>query len=113
MRKLIRFLLIVLSYAPIATVAVAAQSKVSEIEGEDQNLLLRQSVREARYRSLPEGHTLTTFEAALKHHAEVTGLQGHELQQSLLNDIELMMESGYIQVDEKMIVASSPSMAVM
>lgn len=113
MKKLIKLLLIVLSYTPIATVAVASQSKSSEIEGEDQNLILRKIVSEARSRVLPEGHALTTFEAALKRHAKVTGLQGQELKNSLLSDIELMIESGYIQVDEKMIVASSPSMAVM
>lgn len=113
MKKLIKLLLIVLSYTPIATVAVASQSKSSEIEGEDQNLILRKIVNKTRSRVLPKGHTLTTFEATLKRHAKVTKLQKQKLKNNLLSDIELMIESGYIQVDEKMIVASSPSMAVM
>ena len=49
MRKITKLLMLLLTYAPITSVAVVAQAKVSEIVSEDQNKLL---IKEARAANL-------------------------------------------------------------
>lgn len=109
MKKITRLLMALLSYAPIATVAVAAQSKASEIDGEDQNLVLLKAFRESRYRLLPDGQVALSIETAKKRYAKITGLDGVDLEQSMNQDIQFMVENGLIQLNEKGIVSNGPS----
>ena len=50
MRKATRILMVILSYMPIATVAVAAQAKASEMDGEAQTFKMRTMLQAARFR---------------------------------------------------------------
>lgn len=109
MKRMIKLLMILLSYAPIATVAVAAQAKASEIEGEAQNVLLLKLARDTRYRLLPDGHTTIHFEDAKKRYSQVTGLQGMELEKGLTKDLQFMLDQGLVQLNEKGMISSGPS----
>lgn len=109
MRKILKLFMILLSYAPISTVSVAAQSKVSEIEGVSQNRILMEMARQIRYHLLPDGHQVIDIEAARQRYSELTGLDGDALEDQMNRDIQFMIENGYIQLNEKWILSESPS----
>lgn len=109
MKRITKMLMILLSYAPIATVAVAAQAKASEIDGEDQNTVLLKAAREARYRLLPDGHAKISFENAQKRYGKITRLKGNELNEEMAFDLQLLIDRGAIQLDEKGIFSIGPS----
>jgi hypothetical protein len=109
MKRFTKFLMVALSYAPMATVAVAAQGKANELEGEIQSFKLKQKLDGARFRLLPTYHVSTSFESAEKRYSELTGLEGEDLTRAMEEDIENLLEAGLIQVDEKNIRASGPS----
>jgi len=109
MRRFTKLLMIILSYSPIATVAVAAQARANEIEGESQSLNIREMVRAARARLIPAGYVSTTMEDARNLFSSKTGLDGADLDVKMREDLDLLMKSGLIQFDEKTIMASGPS----
>lgn len=109
MRRMMKLLMVLLSYAPIATVAVAAQAKANELEGEIQSFKLRQKIQGARFRLIPTYHMGTSMEAARKRYAEITGLKGKDLDLSIKNDLNKLSDEGLIQFDEKKIQAMGPS----
>lgn len=109
MKKILKLFMILLSYAPISTVSVAAQSKVSELEGVSQNRILIEMARQIRYRLLPNGHQVIDVEAARQRYSELTGLDGDALEDQMNRDIQFMIENGYIQFNEKWILSESPS----
>lgn len=109
MRKLAKLLMIFLSYAPIASVAVAAQAKASEMDGEDQLLVLRKQAIAARNRLMPEGHSSISFQDLIKRYKNMTGLEGLELQQSMQKDIQILIERGALEVNEDSVISGSPS----
>jgi hypothetical protein len=109
MRQITKILLLLLSYAPIATVAVAAQAKASEIEGEEQNAVLLKAARAARFRLMPDGHMAISYENAQKRYAELTGLKGNDLSKSMAVDLQTLIDRGAIQLDEKGMVSAGPS----
>lgn len=109
MRRIIKILLLLLSYAPIATVSVAAQAKVNEMDGEDQNTLLLKVAMQARSRLLPDGHTSVSYENARERHAKLTGLKGADLEQSLAVDLQTLIDRGAIRLEERGIVSAGPS----
>ena len=113
MKKLTKLLMLLLSHAPIATVAIAAQAKANEIKGQDQSEILKAMVRAARHRVLPDGHTTIGIDASARRYYEMTGLEGPDLEQNMIQDINLLMEHGLIQLDEKRIVSSGPSQFAM
>lgn len=109
MKRITKILMLLLSYAPIATVAVAAQAKASEIEGEEQNTVLLKAARAARFRLMPDGHTSISYENALKRYTELTGLKGNDLSKSMAVDLQTLIDRGAIQLDEKGMVSAGPS----
>lgn len=109
MRQITRILLLLLSYAPIATVAVAAQAKASEMDGEDQNTLLVKVTRETRHRLLPDGHTSISYENLNRRYTAITGLTGAELERSIASDVQTLIDRGSIRLNEKGIVSEGPS----
>lgn len=109
MKKILKILLIILSYAPIATVAAAAQAKANEMRGEEQNDILLKSLRAARYRLIPTGSIANTIENAKARYAKITGLNGEHLEKKMAEDIELLKQSGLIQNNETLIVSGTPS----
>ncbi len=109
MKNMTRLFLIILTYAPIKTVAVAAQSKISEMAGEGQHAVLMKAVKNARYRILPDGHTFISLEDSKKRYAELTGLHGLELQQQMKRDVQLLVNHNLLQVNEKFAMSQGPS----
>lgn len=109
MKRITKILMLLLSYAPIATVAVAAQAKASEMDGEDQNTILLNIARAARYRLLPDGHSSISYDNLHKRYREITGLTGVDLEQGLSVDIQTLIDRGSIRLDEKGIVSHGPS----
>lgn len=109
MKRMKKFLMVLLSYAPIATVAVAAQARANELEGEIQSFKLRQEIQGARFRVLPTYHMGSSMEDARKRYAEITGLKGDDLEIGLANDLYNLSKHGLIQFDEKKIQAMGPS----
>lgn len=109
MKRITKILMLLLSYAPIATVAVAAQAKASEIDGEEQNTVLLKAARSARFRLMPDGHTAISYENALKRYSELTGLKGNDLSQGMAVDLQMLIDRGAIQLDEKGMVSAGPS----
>ena len=109
MRQITKILLLLLSYAPIATVAVAAQAKASEIDGEEQNTVLLKAARAARFRLMPDGHTSISYEKAQKRYIDLTGLKGNDLSRSMAVDLQILIDRGAIQLDEKGMVSAGPS----
>jgi hypothetical protein len=108
-RKMIKFLMLILSYSPIASVAVAAQAKANEIEGESQSYKVQQVIREARSRLIPFGQASVSLEEARDLYSKKTGLQGDELETNMQSDLNFLKNSGLIVVSEKAIVSSGPS----
>lgn len=113
MKRMIKIFLILLTYVPISSVAVAAQAKVSEIEGESQTAKLLEYARNVRARLLPDGHFAIDHATLRSRYSKLTGLDGVELEQNLAQDIKFLVEGGYLHVNEKFLVASSPSQAAM
>lgn len=113
MKRLIKAVLIILSYVPVTTVAMAAQAKVSEIEGENQNAILRKKLQIARSRVFKAGSTSATFEEIFKVHSEQTRFSGPEFKQSLEEDLQFLQDNGYIQFNETGVISSSPSQYAM
>lgn len=113
MKNMVKVFLIFLTYIPISSVAVAAQAKVSEIEGENQTSKLLEYARSVRARLLPEGHFAIDQATLRSRYSKLTGLQGSVLEQNLAQDIQFLVEGGYLHVNEKFLVASSPSQAAM
>lgn len=109
MKRITKILMLLLSYAPIATVAVAAQAKASEIDGEEQNTVLLKAARSARFRLMPDGHTAISYENALKRYSELTGLKGNDLSKGMAVDLQILIDRGAIQLDEKGMVSAGPS----
>lgn len=101
--------MVLLSYAPIASVAVAAHAKASEIDGEDQNAVLLKSARDARFRIMPDGQTSISFENARKRYAEITGLDDSDVTEGMKVDLQNLIDRGAIQFDEKGILSHGPS----
>ncbi|MFN8791436.1 MAG: hypothetical protein ACK5Y2_08285 [Bdellovibrionales bacterium] len=104
-----RIFLLLLSYAPISSVAVAAQSKISEIEGEVQLLRLQQTIDGARFRILPNYQMTSSIADAKKRYHDLTGLTGAQLEYSFAADLDNLASLGLIQFDEKKILAMGPS----
>lgn len=109
MKRVLRIMMVVLSYAPIATVAIAAQAKASELDGEAQNIRLRENITGARYRLLPTFQMSSTIDDARTRYAKVTGLEGDELETALTRDINALTNAGLLQFNEKYILAGGPS----
>ncbi len=113
MKRITKLLMIILSYAPIATVAVAAQARASEIEGEDQTMILIKASREARYRLLPDGVSRSSLEDVKQRYKELTGLAGTDLAIKMKEDLDLLLINGLVQLDEKELRSSGPSQFAM
>lgn len=109
MKKILKIMLLILSYMPISSVAVAAYGKASEIEGENQKWILRETARQIRYLLLPTGQRQIDLESARQRYSELTGLNGEVLDESFAKAIQFMMENGYIQMDEKTIITAGAS----
>lgn len=109
MKRITKIMMVLLSYAPIATVAVAAQAKASEIEGEEQNMILLKAARAARCRLIPDGHTAISFENAKKRYFDLTGLNGEDLDRNMNIDLQTLIDRGAIKMDEKGMVSAGPS----
>ena len=109
MKRVFKSLMMILSYSPIATVAVAAQAKASEIEGEMQSNLNLEAAKAVRPFLLPADVTSTSVQEALDRYSRKTGLQGDDLVKAARDDLNLMSKAGLIQYDEKMIMAMGPS----
>lgn len=112
--KLIKFLISILSYVPITSVAVAAQMKCNEIDGVLQNEKLKKQILDARKRILRKNQLKIDFQESyeryinlLKNDSESLSIDSLTL--SFLKDIELLIENGHIVIDEKEIRAHGPS----
>jgi hypothetical protein len=109
MKTITKYLMILLSYSPIVTIAVAAQAKASEIEGEGQNEVLMKELRSARTRILPDGHTGASIEQVITRYGAITGLEGENLKTSLSRDLQILIDQGIIHANEKEVLSSGPS----
>lgn len=109
MKPLLRLAMVILSYAPIATVAIAAHAKANELDGEAQNERVREPITGARFRLLPTLQMASTIDAARIRYARLTGLQGEELENAMARDINALADAGLLQFNEKYLVAAGPS----
>jgi len=112
MKKTIKILLALLSYFPINSVAVAAQSKLNEVDLEIRNQVLRQELQElqaARNRLIPTGSSFNTIKDAKERASKITGLVDGQLDEQVQIDLQLLKNSGLIQFDEKHILSAGPS----
>ena len=109
MKKMTKWMMVLLSYAPIATVAVAAQAKANEIEGELQSYRIANRTQGLRSKILAQFQMSSSMDEAKQRYSEMTGLQVADLEDSMANDLELLRKAGLIQYDEKLIVAGNPS----
>ena len=109
MKRAVRLLMVFLSYSPIATVAVAAQAKASELDGEAQVAKFLSEIKGARYRLLPTYQMNSSMEEARARYAKITGLTGDEADQRMMQDLVNLSNAGLIQFNEKGIAGSGPS----
>lgn len=109
MKQILRFVMVMLSYAPIATVAIAAHAKANELDGEAQNERVRENITGARFRLLPTRQMTSTIDAARIRYARLTGLQGDDLETAMARDINALANAGLLQFNEKYLVAGGPS----
>lgn len=109
MKRAIKLMMVLLSYAPIKSVAAAAYSKANELEAEINSTNLRQKLSEARFRVIPTNHYGITMDGVKIRYSQITGLQGAELEKSLSDDLNLLKQSGIINFNEKGVVSGSPS----
>ena len=109
MKRGLRFMMVMLSYAPIATVAIAAHAKANELDGEAQNERVRPNITGARYRLLPTLQMVSTIEAARIRYSQLTGLEGQELDEAMAKDINNLADAGLLQFNEKYLKAGGPS----
>lgn len=109
MKQILRFVMVMLSYAPIATVAIAAHAKANELDGEAQNERVRENITGARFRLLPTLQMVSTIDAARIRYARLTGLQGEELEIAMERDINALANAGLLQFNEKYLKAGGPS----
>ena len=109
MKKIFQLLMVVLGYAPIASISVAAHTKASEMKGEDQSAALRKELQLARNRLMPQGHFNFSLDQAVERSALITGLQGVDLEEAVRRDIQLLIDQGLLEVKENTLVAGTPS----
>ena len=109
MKHLQKLLMVLLSYVPIATVAVAAQAKANELTGEIQSVKIKNELDGARFRLLPTYQMGISLEDSRKRYIELTGLKGEQLDYYMARDLYNLASKGLIQFDEKKIVAMGPS----
>ena len=102
-------MMVLLSYVPIKSVAAAAYSKSNELEAEMNSFNLRQKLSEARFRIISTNHYGTTIGDAKSRYAQLTGLQGVELENSMASDLLLLKHSGVIDFNELSVISGSPS----
>lgn len=109
MKKITKFIMVLLSYAPIATVAVAAESKLAELEGDNQIFLMKKNMQEARHRLIPPYNVSTTMDAARIRYSLITGLQGDALENAMKFDLDMLSKSGLIRYNELKLDGVGPS----
>lgn len=109
MKRILRIMMTVLSYSPIATVAIAAHAKANELDGEVQNEQITEKIVGARYRLLQPYQMISSIDAARTRYAQVTGLEGIELDKAMTKDIKALMKAGLLQLNEKYLRAMGPS----
>ena len=106
-----RGVLLGLAMAPLASVSLAAESKLSELEGEQQADELRKALREAYGSLFPEGLVQVSVRTAYDRFIEVRGLPGGELStdDAFMNTLLLLESHGILQINEKMLSGGPPS----
>lgn len=109
MKKIFNLLIMALSYAPIASISVAAHAKLGEMNGEDQSLILRKKLQTARSRLMPLGSRFSSIDQVIERSASITGLQGNDLEASVRADIELLIDHGILEIKENMLISGVPS----
>lgn len=109
MKKIFQLLMVILGYAPIASISVAAHAKASELKGEDQPAVLRKQLQAARNRLMPLGYSHFSVDQAMDRSAAITGLLGAELEESIRRDIQLLMDQGILEVKENMLISGVQS----
>ncbi|RYZ88999.1 MAG: hypothetical protein EOP06_10000 [Proteobacteria bacterium] len=107
--RILRMLLLILSYAPFSSVALAAHAKSGELDGEAQNEKLIENTLKLRAKFFAPNQMVATVEDATAWYAERTGLQGFELEVQMQRDIAALQELKLIQFNEKYIVSAGPS----
>jgi len=88
MRKITKLLMLLLTYAPITSVAVVAQAKVSDIVSEDQNKLL---IKEAQ-----SANSLLLSDSKLS-------------ESQMSQDIRLLVDRGLVRLNDEPSGGSGPS----
>lgn len=112
--KIIRFLIGLLSYTPITTVATAAQIKCNELDSILQNEKLKNKILETRKKILEKNQSEASIQESYQRYVnlqqsynEVVSIESINI--AFLKNLEFLIENGYIAIDEKEIRAIGPS----
>lgn len=111
MRLVKKFLLTVLAALPVASISTAADSKLTEMTGEEQNdALNKYDPSEARCLIMEPGTAMTTVDEAKNRLSRKTGITDERmLDTELRKQIQILRKHRLIEMDEANIIASVPS----
>ena len=111
MRLVRKFLLTVLAALPVASISAAADSKLTEMTGEEQNDALNNyNPSVARRLIMEPGTAATTVEDAKNRLSQQTGItDDRELDVELQKQIKILRDHGLIETRESNIIAPVPS----
>lgn len=105
-----KLLLTLLAILPVASISTAAYCQLNELAGEEQNDLLRAKIAKARRLLLPSGAIRSTLEAAKNRLAHQTGIMDEgELEEEFNYHVQILIDNGLVDTDEKEILAKGPS----
>ena len=103
-------LLIVASYAPFASVAMAAESKLTNLEGELQQDKLRAQLQATRNALLPFGVSRMSLSESKKRFLLMNpSMSGLEAENAFVRAVLMLKESGLLFIDERNVLSGPPS----
>ncbi len=109
MQKLKLKILFILASMPIYSIAIAASSKINELNSELQNENILNQLRVLRNNFLPSHKIETDLENALIRYQQMTLLNGEELKKSFETDLNTLIEKNILNLNDSGGIGGSPS----
>jgi hypothetical protein len=107
MKSIFKICLTLLTYLPLNAIAIAAESKLLDIAGEDQSALLTKEVFYSKNMIFAENESKTSITEAYGRVSSLTGIQDEEsLNNEVAKHLNTLLQNGLIQMDESKLTTS-------
>ena len=108
--RIFRVFLILASLIPLASVQVAAQSSLTDIDGEEQQDKFKQRIAKARKLLFPNDELTISREKALENLRISLNTEDPDVLNEVLDEnVYILLENGLVDWNEKNVLARVPS----